>query len=203
MNAGSFSKPTLTGKLVRLTAVNPEKITGLIARWNLDSEYQQLLDSGPAQLWTAKQMQEFFEKHLDEMFGFTIQSLENDQDIGFVDLSGVDWVAGNCWVGIGIGERDYWGRGYGSEAMRLVLDFGFGYLNLRRVSLTVFEYNQRAYQSYIKCGFQEEGRLRQWMQRSGERFDLIYMGILRQEWETAQGVSSEPAQVSASQPGNE
>ena len=72
------------------------------------------------------------------------------------------------------------------HAMNLALRFAFDCLNLRRVNLDVFEYNQRAYLSYIKCGFKEEGRMRQWMQRGGERFDLIFMGILREEWEARQ-----------------
>ena len=128
-------------------------------------------------------MKEWLEKHLDEMYGFTIHKLDDDQMIGMVDFSGVDWTAGSAWVGIGIGDPQYWGKGYGTEAMRLLLNFGFGHLNLRRVTLNVFEYNERAIRSYEKCGFKVEGRLRKWMQRSGERYDLIYMGILRSEWE--------------------
>ncbi|RPJ49174.1 MAG: N-acetyltransferase, partial [Chloroflexi bacterium] len=156
------------------------------ARWNQDSQYQQLLSSGPAQLWSPKQIKEWMEKHFDEMYGFSIRSLADDRVIGFVDLSGVDWTARNCWVGIGIGEREYWGKGYGTDSMNLILRFAFESLNLRRVSLDVFEYNERAHQSYCKCGFKEEGRMRQWMQRGGERFDLIFMGILREEWEERQ-----------------
>jgi RimJ/RimL family protein N-acetyltransferase len=162
-------------------------------RWNQNSEFQQLLDSGPARLWTPKQVKEWLEKHIEEFYGFSIHRLEDDALIGMVDLSGVDWVTGSAWVGIGIGDPDFWGKGYGTEAMRLILDFGFGQLNLRRVSLNVFEYNQRACQSYRKCGFQEEGRLRQWMQRGGERHDLIYMGILRREWEAVRAAPPAPA----------
>lgn len=175
-----------SGKLVHLVAIDPEKAAETMARWNQDSQYQQLLSSGPANLWTPKQMKEWFEKESNNSFGFSIHTLEDDRAIGFLDLDGVDWVARNCWVGIGIGEREYWGKGYGTEAMNLALRFAFESLNLRRVNLDVFEYNQRAYHSYIKCGFKEEGRMRQWMQRGGERFDLIFMGILREEWEARQ-----------------
>lgn len=199
MNAENSSRHRFTGELVRLNAYDPEKDTEVMARWNLNSEYQQLSDSGPARLWTPKQMKEWFEKHLDEIYGFTIRTIEDDRVIGMVDLAGIDWLSGNCWVGIGIGDREYWGKGYGSEAMKLILRFGFEQLNLKRVSLTVFEYNQRAYRSYIKCGFKEEGRLRQWMQRSGERSDLVFMGILREEWDAAQpealNAAGEPMQT--------
>ena len=174
------------GKYVRLVAYDPEQDAAAMARWNQDSQYQQLLGSGPAALWTPKQIKEWMEKHIDEFYGFSIHALDDDRLIGNLDLSGVDWVARNCWIGIGIGERDYWGKGYGTEAMNLALRFAFDCLNLNRVTLSVFEYNQRAYLSYCKCGFKEEGRMRQWMQRGGERFDLIFMGILREEWEARQ-----------------
>jgi len=199
MNTSALSKPTstntagihtvFTGKLVRLAAYDLEHDSEIVARWNQDSEYQQLLSSGPAMLWSPRQLKEWMEKHFDEMYGFSIRALDDDRLIGFVDLSGIDWVTGNCWVGIGIGEREYWGKGYGREAMNLVLRFAFESLNLKRVSLDVFEYNQRAYLSYCKCGFKEEGRMRQWMQRGGERFDLIFMGILREEWEERQKIT--------------
>jgi RimJ/RimL family protein N-acetyltransferase len=196
MNVTSFQ-----GKQVGLKAFDAERDAEIIARWNQDSEYQQLQSSGPALLWSAKQFKDWAEKHYAEMYSFSIFTLPEETAsgadlaaaenkpavaesrlIGSVDLGGLDWICGNAWVGIGIGEREYWGKGFGTEAMNLILDFAFGYLNLKRVSLTVFEYNQRGLKSYRKVGFKEEGRMRQWMQRGGERFDLIFMGILREEW---------------------
>ncbi len=176
----------LTGKLVRLCIFDPEKDSEALARWNRDSEYQQLLSSGPSYLWTAKQVKEWSEKHQDELYSFGIHKLDDDCLIGNCELSGIDWVSGNCWVGIGIGERALWGKGYGTEAMDLIVRYAFETLNLKRVSLTVFQYNERAVKSYLKVGFVEEGRFRQWMQRRGVRYDLIFMGLLRSEWEERQ-----------------
>ncbi|NLG98657.1 MAG: GNAT family N-acetyltransferase [Chloroflexi bacterium] len=178
MNASAF-----TGKRIRLAVFDPERDSEKMARWNQNSQYQQLLDSGPSNLFTPAQIKEWIEKHYDEIYNFSIRLLDDDRMVGIVDLSGFDWTAGNAWVGIGIGEPDLWGKGYGTEAMHLILRFAFEELNLKRVSLTVFEYNERAYQSYKKTGFREEGRLRQWLQRGGERYDLIFMGVLRDEWE--------------------
>lgn len=194
MNANEAVKGKgFAGKLVRLVAFDPEKDTEAMARWNRSSEYQQLLDSNPAAVHSPASMKEWMEKHANELYNFGIYAIEDDLLIGQVDLSGVDWVARNCWVGIGIGDPAYWGKGYGSDAMNEILRFGFEWLNLNRVSLTVFEYNERAYRSYLKCGFKEEGRLRQWMQRSGERFDLIFMGILREEWMACQEKTKQEA----------
>jgi RimJ/RimL family protein N-acetyltransferase len=174
------------GTLVCLTTVDIEKDSDCMARWFSDSEFQQLLDSGPSNLWTTAQVKEWIEKNYDSLYMFSIHTIEDDRTIGHIDLSGIDWTAGNAWVGIGIGEREFWGKGYGREAMKLIMRYGFDQLNLKRISLTVFEYNQRAIKAYQKLGFREEGRLRQWMQRSDERYDLIHMGILREEWEAVQ-----------------
>ncbi len=106
--------------------------------------------------------------------------------IGFLNLSGFNWTAREAWLGVGIGEREYWGKGYGTDAVNILLRFAFQELNLNRVSLDVFEYNERAVRSYEKLGFQHEGRLRQLLNRFDRRWDLIYMGILRQEWEQKQ-----------------
>lgn len=174
------------GKKVRLASFDADHDSELFARWGRDSEYQQLLNSDPAVLYTPKQIKDWMEKHYNEIYNFTIRTLDDDQVIGFLDLGGIDWTAGNAWVGIGIGPREFWGKGYGTDAMNVLLRFGFEQLNLKRVTLNVFEYNERAVQSYKKAGFKEEGRLRQWMQRGGERYDLIFMGIMREEWEAVQ-----------------
>ena len=76
------------------------------------------------------------------------------------------------------------------DAMRIILRFAFTELNLRRVSLDVFEYNPRAIASYRKVGFVEEGRLRRFLHRDGRRWDLIFMGMLREEWEVYRGENS-------------
>ena len=171
-----------TGQKVRLAVFDPEKDAELMAKWNRDSLYSRLLGSEPATQWTPKQIREFFEKEQD-IYLFMIHSLEPDRTIGLVDLSGFDWAARHAWVGIGLGEREDWGKGYGTDAMQVILRYAFTELNLQRVNLSVFEYNQRGYKSYLKSGFVEEGRLRGWMQRDGKRYDLIFMGILRSEWE--------------------
>lgn len=85
-------------------------------------------------------------------------------------------------MGIGIGEREYWSKGYGTDAMNVILRFAFDELNLYRISLNVFEYNQRAIRSYEKVGFVVEGREREFLRRAGRRWDMIFMGLLREEW---------------------
>jgi len=181
------NKPLLTGELVRLTAVNPETDSGYFVKWGRDSEYLRMLDADPVRLWSQNKYKEWLEKDLEKEpaneFLFLICTLEGDEPIGFVELDGIHWNHGDAWVGIGIGPREYWNRGYGSDAMEVVLRYAFEELNLQRISLTVFDYNQRAIRSYEKSGFVVEGRGRQFLKREGRRWDILFMGLLRTEWE--------------------
>lgn len=85
-------------------------------------------------------------------------------------------------LGIAIGDRNYWGRGYGREAVRLLVDYAFRYRNFRRVWLWVHADNERAIRAYRACGFVEEGRLREHMYSNRRYVDAVYMGLLRSEW---------------------
>ncbi len=170
------------GKLVHLTLFDPETDAELVSSWNRDSEYSRLLDADAAYMWTPKQLKEWVEKE-KELYFFIIRTLADDKPIGLIDLSGFSWTSRNAWVGIGLGEREYWGKGYGSDAMRVLLRYAFEELNLHRINLDVFEYNERAIRSYLKCGFVEEGRARQALRREGRRWDMIFMGVLKSEWE--------------------
>ena len=182
-----MNTPPFQGKLVHLTAEDPKALGEAYSRWGRDSEYIRLVDHDPARLWSPKKFKEWIEKDLEKEppseFFFTIRTLEDDQLIGFIGLGGLQWAHGDTWVGIGLGERKYWSKGYGTDAMRIILRYAFTELNLHRVSLDTFEYNPRAIRSYEKAGFKIEGRVRQLLNREGRRWDVIYMGILREEWE--------------------
>ena len=119
------NQDVFTGKLVRLVAADLETDSKLLAEWDRDSEYQRLLNSERAVRFNAKQTQTFFEKEIGTMHFFMIQKLDDDRKIGMVDLAGFNWQVGNAWVGIGIGERAYWGKGYGTDAMRILFRYFF------------------------------------------------------------------------------
>ncbi len=174
----------LKGQLVRLSAYDPEVAVELNARWNADSEYLRLLDWDPARRYSKKMNKEWIEKHMDEYLthSFLIRALEDDRPVGEIGLDGIQWNFGDAFVGIGLGDRADWGKGYGTDAMRIILRYAFMELNLHRVSLNVFEYNPRGIRSYEKSGFVIEGRERGLLQRDGRRWDVVYMGILKEDW---------------------
>jgi RimJ/RimL family protein N-acetyltransferase len=177
---------SLSGKMVRLTAEEPRVLAGACARWNQDSEYLRLLDARAVNQVSAKKIGEWIEKDQEKdppvEYLFGIRTLESDKLVGFIDLEGAMFPHGEAFVGIGLGERDMWGKGYGTDAMEVILRYAFEELNLHRVSLNTFEYNSRAIRSYEKAGFVHEGRMRNFLQREGQRWDLLFMGILREEW---------------------
>lgn len=179
-------KDLFKGELVRLSAFDPEEVGRAYARWNLDSEFKRLLDADAPRLYSAKAISKYFEKEVEDQppaaHYFGIRTLADDRLVGDLNLDVTGWNHRDAFVGIGLGSRADWGRGYGTEAMCLALRFAFLELGLRRVTLTVFEYNPRAVRAYEKAGFRVEGRLRQALQREGRRWDALFMGILKDEW---------------------
>jgi RimJ/RimL family protein N-acetyltransferase len=178
-------KDIYRGTLVRLCGESPEVMARAFVQWDRDTEMHRLADSDPAQLWSEKKLKEFIEKDgekNDRAFRFAIRTLAEDKLIGAVSLWVNSWTHGDTWLGIIVGDREHWGKGFGTDAMRLIVQYGFIELNLRRITLGLHSYNPRALKSYQKVGFQLEGRTRGEGLRDGVRFDGLYMGILREEW---------------------
>lgn len=174
------------GKLVRFTLEEPETRAKAELQWQRDSEFHRLADSDPLLLSSEKKIKEWFEKQAEdgfkpERYSFTVRTLAEDKYIGFLGVW-VHLIHREAWVGLGIGERDFWSKGYGSDMMRLCQQYVFMELGMERLSLGLLEYNPRALRSYEKCGFQMEGRTRHDIQREGKHYDSLWMGILREEW---------------------
>jgi RimJ/RimL family protein N-acetyltransferase len=180
--------PLFVGERVRLAATNPEKDAAAMATWSRDAEFLRLLDSDPARGWSAAKLKNDLEEAQGKeepkagIFPFLIRALDGDRLLGFVSLD-IDWPHRDAWVAIALGERADWSKGYGSDAMRVLLRFAFRELNLQRVSLSVFGYNPRAQRSYAKVGFVVEGVMRERLKRDGRRWDMLMLGILREDWE--------------------
>lgn len=120
----------------------------------------------------------------EEKYFMAIVTKEDDEVIGNINLIGVDNINRSADLGIMIGEADKRSKGYGTEAICLLLDFAFNYLNIENVGLTLLGCNDRAKRCYEKAGFKEFGRRRKCKFVNGKYYDQIYMDILKEEFNT-------------------
>jgi RimJ/RimL family protein N-acetyltransferase len=123
-------------------------------------------------------------KTLEELKGyrFAIVLLDADILIGHISLHDIDHLNRNAFLGIFIGEAEHRNKGYGTEAVRLALGYGFNTLNLHNIMLSVHADNGAALASYKKAGFREAGRRREWIFKNGKYIDKIYMDLLEREF---------------------
>ncbi|MCH7488365.1 MAG: GNAT family N-acetyltransferase [Chloroflexi bacterium] len=117
--------------------------------------------------------------------------------IGNIDLVEVRPEDRKAGLGVMIGDKDYWSNGYGTDAVVTILRFAFHEMNLNRVWLHAFDFNERAQACYRKCGFQEEGRLREHYYTEGQYCDSVVMAVLRHEFEALHGVGETAVAVAA------
>ncbi len=174
--------PFLTGQEVYLRPLERADAR-IVQPWVNDPEIgRYLLIYRPFNLQAEE---EFIDKvnHSDADICLLIARTSDDQAIGVTGFHQLNFKNRHAVFGINIGDKQCWGKGYGTEAGYLMMDYGFNTLNLNRVMLQVFEYNERAIHVYEKIGFQQEGILRQEHYRDGQYWDTIVMGLLRSEWE--------------------
>lgn len=113
---------------------------------------------------------------------FSIITINEDKLIGTVGLESIDHMNRTATLGIFIGDKEYLSKGYGTEAIRLLLDYGFNYMNLHNIKLHLMSFNERALKCYKKCGFKEAGRIRENKFINGKYYDTIAMDILENEF---------------------
>jgi len=172
----------LRGEKVTLRAIEREDLT-LLWRWNNDLEVELAGGGDPPIPQSLARLQGEFDREAAKggRDGATF-AIEADGTLigqcGLRDFSATDRT---CELGITIGDRNYWSRGYGRDAVRLLLDYAFRLRNMRKVFLRVWGNNERALRCYLACGFVEEGRLRQHVWSAGKYVDLVLMGVLHDE----------------------
>jgi RimJ/RimL family protein N-acetyltransferase len=169
------------GELVLLRPLEPTDAEALW-RWNHDPDVVRWLDDGYPQ--TLAQAKTRLADRPRNGYGDVLLGIEilNDHTlIGLVHLGGAEPETGCAELDIYLGEKEYWGRGYGTDAMRTICRFGFAKMRLHKISLTVVTENHAAHHVYQKVGFVDEGRLRQVFRRDGQWYDMYTMGLLAGE----------------------
>lgn len=117
-----------------------------------------------------------------EYYMFTIVTNDNDKAIGRCILFNIDQVNRKGTVGIFLGDRSSWGKGYAKEAFELLIEYSFRIINLHSIMLGVFEFNQRAISMYKKIGFKEIGKRREVRKLNGIYVDVLLMDLLESEY---------------------
>jgi len=180
------------GERVRLRAIERSDIPTFV-RWFNDPEVRRYLlmytpmSHAQEERWFASTL----ERQDDFLFGIEAREADTWVHIGNLGLHRVDWRNRCALFGIVLGEKSYWGRGYGTEATRTMLRYAFDELNLHRVELETYAFNPRARRCYHKAGFRDEGVRREAHYRDGVYHDVYTMAILKADWQAAQ--SSDPS----------
>lgn len=173
------------GERVRLRAIEREDLPRYVA-WFNDPEVRQNLDIflPMSQAEEERWYEGILKKDPSERpLAIDAREGKNWIHIGSCDFFSIDTRSNNAELGIVIGNKAYWGKGYGTDAIRTMLRHSFETLNLHRVFLHVFESNTRAMKVYRRVGFTVEGQLREDRFSQGRYEDTIIMGILRDEWQ--------------------
>jgi RimJ/RimL family protein N-acetyltransferase len=181
----------LTGDLVVLRPLDRPDYPAL-TRWANDVELEVLGGGAPPRPRSSASTEELWDGILAAKTGASFGIEADGVLIGHCGLFNVDDVARTAELGIGIGERPYWGRGYGRDAVAVLVRYGFRHLNLHRIWLRVHATNERAIRAYAAAGFVEEGRLREHVWTDGRHVDLVQMGVLRRELRDAADPAGAP-----------
>ncbi|BCB75584.1 GNAT family protein [Phytohabitans flavus] len=176
------------GERVRLRAMEPADAEALWW-WNHDPEVMRWMDAGYAQ--PLVQVRTWLEERPRNAYGDVLFGIDAPakptagtaewQLIGLVRLSGAEPETGCAELNIYLGEKEYWGQGYATDAVRAVCRYGFEAMRLHKIALTVVTENDAALRVYRRVGFVEEGRLREVFRREGQWLDKYTMGLLEGE----------------------
>ncbi len=152
----------------------------LLFKWYNDTELNKLAG------WSdSKATADKLRYNMSRSFGYDPMNLMIDNEegtpIGTIQLYDFNEQDKSCKLGIRIGDSNYWGKGYGEDAVNTLLQYAFMKIDIYRVTLKVYEYNERAVKCYLKCGFQYEGRTRKSAFIDGKFYDEIIMGALKSD----------------------
>src|ERR1700761_4608397 len=189
-SAFSYGDSLLVGERVRLRPVLEDDLPTL-AQWEMDlGRSVMLLErvAPPSEAAARERLAKWSANEGDDL-GFTIVTLDGPQPlVGHIIVFGIRAKDRLATIGIALG-REYTGRGYGTDAMRIIVGYGFRELGLHRIQLSVAQYNPAGIRAYEKAGFVEEGRRRESVWHDGRWYDEIQMSILDHEWAARQATS--------------
>lgn len=179
---------TLTSQRLVLRSHTPENLERL-HRWKNDREILELSadSTEPSPEEKTRRTLERWMKESEDILHLAIHRRDTEEFIGFLHLALIEPEHRRCKIGLVIGEKHYWGQGYGTEAVRCAVDHGFSELGLNRISAEVYATNPRSVRMLERAGFRREGVLRESLLKGGAFVDEYPYALLRREWEEARG----------------
>lgn len=171
----------LVGDRIYLSPRNSEDAE-IFTKWLNDFETTDYIGRS-GMLVTLDGEKKYLEENSSPEAVFVIVTLDGDKMIGTVGLESINWINRTATLGIFIGDKEYRDKGFGTEAIRMILEYGFKYMNLHNIKLDLMGFNTRALKCYEKCGFKEIGRRREAEFLNGKYYDQISMDILDTEFE--------------------
>lgn len=172
------------GNLIRLRAYQENDIKKAYEYMN-DYEVIRNTSPGAIRAITFEEERDFINAakiRADLSYDFAIEDLQTGEYIGGCGIKNTNLKERTCELGILIGNKNYWGKGYGSDGIQVLLKVIFGELNFRKIKLGVFEFNKRAISCYEKNGFKIEGILKEELYREGKYHDIILMAMFKKDY---------------------
>lgn len=170
----------LSGKITNLRPPQKSDVP-LLTKWINDPEVRRFIaNTFPL---TEKQEEGWYDgigKDANRI-DFVIET-KDGKPIGVMGMHKVNWINRTAITGALIGEREYWGKGYGTDAKMFLLDYAFNTLGLRKIGSDVIAFNKRSLRYSLHCGYKVEGRLRKHIFRDGREWDQIMLGVFKHEW---------------------
>lgn len=174
---------SLQGLKTVLRPVNVDHDLPFCLKWINDESINRFLKAKyPITEQAEREFLESIGKNPNQII-FAIDTLETGEFIGLMSLNNIDWTSGVATTGSIIGNKDYWGQGYGTDAKMLLLHHAFHRRNLRRINSSTIAFNKRSAGCLLKCGYKEEGVRKSYYYRDGKYWDQILFRVFRGEFE--------------------
>lgn len=182
-----FEKQLFIGDKIRLAAPDIEKDVETEAKWTLDLDYLHAINVRPAYPLNPHFMKKQYEAQQKEaekhnLFWWAVRLKDDDRLIGWLKFERLNWSHGTAMLSLAVGAPVDRNHGYGNDMMRLALHYAFNELNLHRIGVSVPGYNAGALRFFTRFGFAEEVRRREALSLQSQRYDDVWLGLLRSEW---------------------